>query len=155
MAGILSASHHRQLQQLLEASFASASGEPGMAEGKKVFTLKDVSSHDFVVEYAQHLKKTGKMDVPKWVDIAKTGPFKERASFFTCARWCSCWRDRCLERVAVHRNLDLAPLATEQTRLPLRAKPEGCAVVDVELGRPIVWLGAALKPVPAKDLLAK
>ena len=35
-----------------------------MAEGKKVFTLKDVSSHDFVVEYAQHLKKTGKMDVP-------------------------------------------------------------------------------------------
>ena len=45
-----------------------------MAEGKKVFTLKDVSSHDFVVEYAQHLKKTGKMDVPKWVDIAKTGP---------------------------------------------------------------------------------
>ena len=136
--------------ELLEASFASASGEPGMAEGKKVFTLKDVSSHDFVVEYAQHLKKTGKMDVPKWVDIAKTGPFKERASFFTCARWCSCWRDRCLERVAVHRNLGLAPLAAEDTRLPLRAKPEGCTVVDVELGRPIVWLGAALKPVPAK-----
>ena len=52
-----------------------------MAEGKKVFTLKDVSSHDFVVEYAQHLKKTGKMDVPKWVDIAKTGPFKELAPY--------------------------------------------------------------------------
>ena len=43
----------------------------------KVYTLKDVSSHEFVVEYAQHLKKTGKMDVPKWIDIAKTAPFKE------------------------------------------------------------------------------
>ena len=134
----------------MEASFASASGEPGMAEGKKVFTLKDVSSHDFVVEYAQHLKKTGKMDVPKWVDIAKTGPFKERASFFTCACWCSCWRDRCLERVAVHRNLGFAPLAAEDARLALGTQPERRAVVDVELRRPIVWLGAALKPVPSR-----
>ena len=47
----------------------------------KVYTLKDVSSHDFVVEYAQHLKKTGKMEVPKWVDLCKTGPFKELAPY--------------------------------------------------------------------------
>lgn len=47
----------------------------------KVYTLKDVSSHDFVVEYAQHLKKTGKMEVPKWVDLAKTGPLKELAPY--------------------------------------------------------------------------
>jgi small subunit ribosomal protein S19e len=47
----------------------------------KVYTLKDVSSHEFVVEYAQHLKKTGKMDVPKWIDIAKTAPFKELAPY--------------------------------------------------------------------------
>ena len=47
---------------------------PAMPTADKVYTLKDVSSHDFVVEYAQHLKKTGNMDVPKWVDIAKTGP---------------------------------------------------------------------------------
>eukprot|EP01052_Picozoa_sp_SAG31_P027861 SAG31_NODE_2642_length_5323_cov_3.407351_5_plen_180_part_00 len=47
----------------------------------KVFTVKDVSSHEFVQLYAQHLKKTGKMDVPKWVDLAKTGPFKELAPY--------------------------------------------------------------------------
>ena len=47
----------------------------------KVYTLKDVSSHEFVKEYAQHLKKTGKMDVPKWVDLAKTAPFKELAPY--------------------------------------------------------------------------
>ena len=47
----------------------------------KVYTLKDVSSHDFVVEYAQHLKKTGKMEVPKWVDLCKTAPFKELAPY--------------------------------------------------------------------------
>ena len=52
-----------------------------MPTADKVYTLKDVSSHDFVVEYAQHLKKTGKMEVPKWVDLAKTGPFKELAPY--------------------------------------------------------------------------
>jgi ribosomal protein S19E (S16A) len=54
---------------------------PAMPTADKVYTLKDVSSHDFVVEYAQHLKKTGKMEVPKWVDLAKTGPFKELAPY--------------------------------------------------------------------------
>ena len=52
-----------------------------MPIAEKVYTLKDVSSHDFVVQYAQHLKKEGKMEIPKWVDLAKTGPFKELAPY--------------------------------------------------------------------------
>eukprot|EP01063_Lacrimia_lanifica_P014153 TRINITY_DN207_c0_g4_i1.p1 TRINITY_DN207_c0_g4~~TRINITY_DN207_c0_g4_i1.p1 ORF type:complete len:143 (+),score=68.44 TRINITY_DN207_c0_g4_i1:56-484(+) len=36
-------------------------------------TLKDVEGKDFVKAYAAQLKKQGKLTVPKWVDIAKTG----------------------------------------------------------------------------------
>lgn len=52
-----------------------------MPVADKVYTLKDVSSHDVVLAFAQHLKKEGKMQVPKWVDLAKTGPFKELAPY--------------------------------------------------------------------------
>ena len=52
-----------------------------MPTADKVYTLKDVSSHDLVLAFAQHLKKEGKMQVPKWVDLAKTGPFKELAPY--------------------------------------------------------------------------
>jgi hypothetical protein len=52
-----------------------------MPVSEKVYTLKDVSSHDLVLAFAQHLKKEGKMQVPKWVDLAKTGPFKELAPY--------------------------------------------------------------------------
>ena len=55
-----------------------------------------------------------------------------------------------MEGVAVHRDKCLAPLAAEDARLALGTQSEGCTVVDVELGRPIVWLGAALKPVPSR-----
>ena len=41
-----------------------------MPVADKVYTLKDVSSHDVVLAFAQHLKKEGKMQVPKWVDLA-------------------------------------------------------------------------------------
>ena len=52
-----------------------------MPTADKVYTLKDVSSHDLVLAFGQHLKKEGKMQVPKWVDLAKTGPFKELAPY--------------------------------------------------------------------------
>jgi small subunit ribosomal protein S19e len=42
-------------------------------------TVKDVNSHAFVKAYAAYLKRTGKLDVPKWVDIVKTGTAKELA----------------------------------------------------------------------------
>ncbi len=44
-------------------------------------TVKDVSPHEFVVAYAAHLKRTGKVELPAWADIVKTGPFKELAPY--------------------------------------------------------------------------
>ncbi|VFQ84208.1 unnamed protein product [Cuscuta campestris] len=40
-------------------------------------TVKDASPHDFVKAYAAHLKRSGKMELPEWVDIVKTGKLKE------------------------------------------------------------------------------
>ncbi|KAL4303409.1 hypothetical protein GQ457_10G015870 [Hibiscus cannabinus] len=35
------------------------------------------SPHDFVKAYAAHLKRSGKIELPSWTDIVKTGKFKE------------------------------------------------------------------------------
>jgi small subunit ribosomal protein S19e len=40
-------------------------------------TVKDVAAQDFVRAYAKHLKRSGRVPVPKWVDIAKTGTHKQ------------------------------------------------------------------------------
>ncbi|KAG5460665.1 MAG: 40S ribosomal protein S19-A, partial [Olpidium bornovanus] len=40
-------------------------------------TVKDVNPHEFVKAYAAYLKRTGKLEVPKWVDLVKTGTYKE------------------------------------------------------------------------------
>lgn len=42
-------------------------------------TVKDVSPHEFIKTYAAYLKRSGKLEVPKWVDLVKTGSFKELA----------------------------------------------------------------------------
>jgi len=47
-----------------------------MPQGR-VANVKDVDGSKFVVAYAAHLKKEGKMKVPKWHDIVKTGNLKE------------------------------------------------------------------------------
>eukprot|EP01060_Flectonema_neradi_P035188 TRINITY_DN63_c0_g1_i8.p1 TRINITY_DN63_c0_g1~~TRINITY_DN63_c0_g1_i8.p1 ORF type:complete len:155 (+),score=39.22 TRINITY_DN63_c0_g1_i8:60-524(+) len=39
----------------------------------KAVTLKDCDANKFVAAYAKYLKKQGKLNVPKWADIAKTG----------------------------------------------------------------------------------
>ncbi|CAG8540988.1 10234_t:CDS:2 [Funneliformis caledonium] len=44
-------------------------------------TVKDVNPHDFVKAYAAYLKRTGKLEIPKWVDLVKTGPYKELAPY--------------------------------------------------------------------------
>ncbi|KAI8926908.1 ribosomal protein S19e [Entophlyctis helioformis] len=44
-------------------------------------TVKDVSAHTFVKAYAAYLKRTGKLEVPKWVDLVKTGAHKELAPY--------------------------------------------------------------------------
>jgi small subunit ribosomal protein S19e len=35
----------------------------------------------FIKAYAAYLKRTGKLEVPKWVDLVKTGTFKELAPY--------------------------------------------------------------------------
>ncbi|KAL1916567.1 40S ribosomal protein eS19 [Calcarisporiella thermophila] len=44
-------------------------------------TVKDVNAHDFVKAYAAHLKRAGKLEIPKWVDMVKTGAYKELAPY--------------------------------------------------------------------------
>ncbi|KAJ3168355.1 40S ribosomal protein S19 [Geranomyces variabilis] len=44
-------------------------------------TVKDVSAHAFVKAYAAYLKRTGKLDVPKWLDLVKTATYKELAPY--------------------------------------------------------------------------
>lgn len=39
--------------------------------------VRDVASSDFVIAYAAHLKRIGKIEVPKWADLVKTAAFKE------------------------------------------------------------------------------
>ncbi len=39
--------------------------------------VRDVNAHAFIKAYAAFLKKSGKVTLPKWVEYAKTGAFKE------------------------------------------------------------------------------
>jgi len=43
--------------------------------------VKDVPAADFVQEYGRYLKRTGKIEVPKWADLVKTGTLKELAPY--------------------------------------------------------------------------
>lgn len=43
--------------------------------------VRDVDAQKFVAAYAAHLKRSGKLSVPAWVDIAKTAAFKELAPY--------------------------------------------------------------------------
>ena len=40
-------------------------------------TVRDINPQVFIKEYALHLKNSGKLNVPKWVDIVKTGVSRE------------------------------------------------------------------------------
>merc|ERR1712178_49379 len=55
--------------------------EAKMSTPARGVTVKDVSAHDFVIAYAAHLKRTGKVEVPKWADLVKTATFKELAPY--------------------------------------------------------------------------
>lgn len=44
-------------------------------------TVKDVSAHDFITTYSAYLKRTGRLQVPKWVDLVKTGANRELAPY--------------------------------------------------------------------------
>ncbi|XP_027167747.1 40S ribosomal protein S19-3-like [Coffea eugenioides] len=44
-------------------------------------TVKDVFPQEFVKAYAAHLKRSGKIELPPWTDIVKTGTLKELAPY--------------------------------------------------------------------------
>merc|ERR1712087_1004809 len=46
-------------------------------EGIKVVTVKDVEADKFITAFAQHLKRQGRFEIPKWADVVKTAKFKE------------------------------------------------------------------------------
>jgi len=48
---------------------------------KQGVVVKDIPAHEFIVTYAGHLKRSGKLEVPKWADLVKTGHFKELAPY--------------------------------------------------------------------------
>jgi ribosomal protein S19E (S16A) len=43
--------------------------------------LASFSADAFISAYASHLKRSGKIEVPAWVDLVKTGSFKELAPY--------------------------------------------------------------------------
>ncbi|TRM60646.1 ribosomal protein S19e [Schizophyllum amplum] len=43
--------------------------------------VRDISADAFITAYASHLKRSGKLEVPTWVDIVKTGSYKELAPY--------------------------------------------------------------------------
>ncbi len=42
-------------------------------------SVRDIKASTFIKAYAAHLKRSGKLDVPSWVDIVKTSPAKQLA----------------------------------------------------------------------------
>merc|ERR1719481_131014 len=47
----------------------------------KVNTVKDVKADLFIKHFAEHLKRQGKFELPKWADTVKTGVHKELAPY--------------------------------------------------------------------------
>ena len=58
----------------MHAHDSNTAGAPIRPTGTGV---KDVSAAEFIAEYAAHLKDTGAVDLPKYVEYAKTGHHKE------------------------------------------------------------------------------
>lgn len=46
-----------------------------------IFRVVFTSADAFITAYASHLKRSGKLEVPVWVDLVKTGSFKELAPY--------------------------------------------------------------------------
>ena len=44
-------------------------------------SVRDVDAQKFIKAYAAHLKRAGKLAVPTWVDLVKTGTHKELAPY--------------------------------------------------------------------------
>merc|ERR1711972_226145 len=49
----------------------------GFEGGRTVKTVKDVEADKFITAFAQHLKRQGRFEIPKWADVVKTSKAKE------------------------------------------------------------------------------
>jgi len=53
-----------------------------MAEYESVgITVRDVAADKFIAAYSAHLKTTGQIELPRWVDFVKTGINRELAPY--------------------------------------------------------------------------
>jgi len=43
--------------------------------------VRDVAPAAFIEAYSAHLKRSGKIEIPNWVDLVKTGAYKELAPY--------------------------------------------------------------------------
>ncbi len=43
--------------------------------------MRDVAAADFIKAYAEHLKNTGRVELPSWCDLVKTAPHKEMCPY--------------------------------------------------------------------------
>merc|ERR1739847_227156 len=50
-------------------------------EGREIKTVKDVAAEKFIEAFAQHLKRQGKFEIPKWADLVTTGKTKELSPY--------------------------------------------------------------------------
>merc|ERR1719437_336009 len=50
-------------------------------EGKNVVTVKDLEASKFIKAFAEHVKRQGRFELPKWNDVVKTGVHKELAPY--------------------------------------------------------------------------
>ncbi|TNY24442.1 ribosomal protein S19e-domain-containing protein [Rhodotorula diobovata] len=44
-------------------------------------SVRDVTAEAFIAAYSSHLKRSGKLEIPVWVDVVKTGTGKELAPY--------------------------------------------------------------------------
>lgn len=51
--------------------------DSGFPERPHITSLRDVSASEFITAYSQHLKKSGRLELPEWVDYVKTGRSRE------------------------------------------------------------------------------
>lgn len=49
----------------------------GFGARPEVFSVKDISAAEFIKAYAAHLKKSGRIELPEWVDYVKTAVGRE------------------------------------------------------------------------------
>jgi small subunit ribosomal protein S19e len=52
-----------------------------MATAKCGVNVKDVPAGHFIAAFAAHLKRSGKVNLPSWVDVVKTGVQKELSPY--------------------------------------------------------------------------